>query len=72
MEAEESTVWIEAAREWHKALVVLLSELGFDVCHSDPALCMSRVVQCFIFLWVDDLLMFSEKKLLQPLVDRKL
>ena len=39
-----------AARECRKALVVLLSELGFDVCHSDPALCMSRVVQCFIFL----------------------
>ena len=44
--------------------------LGFDRCHSDLALLVSRVDRCFIFLWVDDLLMFSEKKLLQPLVDR--
>ena len=28
----------QAAREWHKALVELLSELGFDRCHSGPAL----------------------------------
>ena len=25
--------------------------------------------RCFIFLWVDDLLIFSEKQYLQPLVD---
>ena len=59
----------QAAREWHKALVELLSKLGFDRCHSDPALFVSRVGKCFIFLWVDDLLIFSEKELLQPLVD---
>ena len=28
----------QAAREWHKALVELLSEIGFDRCHSDLAL----------------------------------
>ena len=33
----------QAARKWHKALVKLLSELGFDRCHSDPALFVSRV-----------------------------
>ena len=60
----------QAAREWHKALVELLSELGFDRCHSDPALFVSRVGTCFIFLLVDDLIIFSEKKLLQPLVDK--
>ena len=60
----------QAAREWHKALVELLSEIGFDRCHSDPALFVSRVGKCFIFLWVDDLLIFSEKELLQPLVDK--
>ena len=70
MEAQESLVWIEAAREWHKALVVLSSELSFDRCHSGPALFESNVGKCFIFLLVDDLLIFSEKKLLQPLVDR--
>ena len=31
---------------------------------------MSGVGKCFIFLWVDDLLMFSEKKLPQPLFDK--
>ena len=60
----------QAAREWHKALVELLSEIGFDRCHGDPALFVSKVGRCFIFLWVDDLLIFSEKKLLQPLVDK--
>ena len=60
----------QAARKWHKALVELLSETGFDRCHSDPALFVSRVGKCFIFPWVDDLLIFSEEKLLQPLVDK--
>ena len=60
----------QAAREWHKALVELLCEIGFDRCHSDPAMFVSRVGKCFIFLWVDDLLIFSEKELLQPLVDK--
>ena len=58
----------QAAREWHKALVELLSEVGFDRCHSDPALYVSKVCRCFIFLWVDNLLIFSEKELLQHLV----
>ena len=60
----------QAAREWHKALVELLSEIGFDRCHRDPALFVSNVGRCLIFLWVDDLLFFSEKELLQPLVDK--
>ena len=60
----------QVAREWHKALVELLSEIGFDRCHSDPALFVSRRGKCFIFLWVDDLLIFSEKELIQPLVDK--
>ena len=47
------------AREWHKALVELLSEIGFDRCDSDPALLVSKVGRCFIFLWVDDLLIFA-------------
>ena len=60
----------QAAREWHNAQVELLSEIGFDRCHSNPALFVSKVGRCFIFLWVDDLLIFSEKELLQPLVDK--
>ena len=31
---------------------------------------MSKVGRCFIFLWVDDLLIFNETQLLQPLVDK--
>ena len=62
----------QAAREWHKALVELLSELGFDRCHSNTALFVSGVGKYFIFLWVDEFLIFSEKKLLQPVVDRTL
>ena len=60
----------QAAREWHKALVEPLCELSFDRWHSDPALFMSRVGKCFIFLWLDDLLIFSEKTSLQPLIDK--
>ena len=60
----------QAARERHKALLQPLSELGFDRCHSNPTLFVSRVGKCFIFLWVDDLLIVIEKKLLQPLVDK--
>ena len=60
----------QAAREWHTALVELLSEIGFDRCYSDLALFVSRVGKCFIFLWVDDFLIFSEKELLQPLVEK--
>ena len=35
-----------------------------------PCTVVSRVGNCFIFLCVDDLLIFSEKELLQPLVDK--
>ena len=55
----------QAVRERHKALK-LLSELGFDQCHSDPTLFVSSAGRRFGFLWVDDMLIFSEKKLLQP------
>ena len=33
---------------------------------------MSKVGRCFIFLWVDDLLIFSAKDHMQPLVDKVL
>ena len=60
----------QAAREWHRALAKLLSDLGFEGCASDPALYVSKVGRCFIFLWVDDLLIVSAKDQLQPLVDK--
>ena len=51
-------------------ITTLLSKLGFDRCHSGPALFVSRVGKSFIFLWIDDLLIFTEKKLLQHVVDK--
>jgi hypothetical protein len=60
----------QAAREWHRALAKLLSDLGFERCASDPALYVCKVGRCFIFLWVDDLLIFSAKEQMQPLVDK--
>ena len=59
----------QVAREWHRALAKLLSNLGFERCASGPALYVSKVGRCFIFLWVDNLLVFSAKDRLQPLVD---
>ena len=59
-----------AAREWHRALAKLLSDSGFERYASDPALHVSKVGSCFIFLWVDDLLIFSAKDQMQPLVDK--
>ena len=44
----------QATSEWHKAFVEVLPKLGFDTCHSDPALFESRVGRCFIVLWFDD------------------
>ena len=60
----------QAAREWHRALARLLSDLGFARCASDPALYVNKVGRCFIFLRVDDLLIFSAKDQLQPLADK--
>ena len=60
----------QAAREWHRALAKLLSDLGFERCASDLALYVSKVGRCFIFLWVDDLIIFAAKDELQPLVDQ--
>ena len=54
----------------HIALAKWLSDLGFERCASDPALYVSKVGRCFIFLWVDDLLIFSAKDQMQPLVDQ--
>ena len=39
----------QAAREWHRALAKLLSDLGFERRASDPALYVNKVGRCFIF-----------------------
>ena len=60
----------QAAREWHKALAALLHDLDFVRAACDPALYVCKHNRCFVFLWVDDLLIFTTNKLMQPLVDK--
>ena len=60
----------QAAREWHRAVAKLLSDVGFERCASDSVLYVSKVGRCLIFQWVDDLFIFSVKDQLQPLVDK--
>ena len=48
----------------------MLSDIGFKRCASDPAIYVSKVGRYFIFLWVDDLLIFSAKDQMQQLVDK--
>ena len=60
MEVKESIVWPkQAAREWHKFLAELLRDLDFVRCHSDLALYVRKYGRCIIFIWVDDLLIFT-------------
>ena len=59
----------QAAREWHKALIKVLSAMGFECAQSDPGLYVRKTGRCFIFLWVDDLFIFSIPAGLQALVD---
>ena len=49
----------QAAREWHTVLVSLLHDLGFVRSHSDPDLFICKYGRCFIFIWVDDLPVFT-------------
>jgi hypothetical protein len=59
----------QAAREWHNALVRILAELDFVCAHADSGLYVRKHGRCFIFLWVDDLFIFSRCDGLQELVD---
>ena len=49
----------QAARERHKMLAQLLRDLDFVRCHGDPALYVRKYGRCSIFIWVDDLFMFT-------------
>lgn len=59
----------QAAREWHKELARLLAKMGFHRSAADPALYVRKTGRCFIFLWVDDLFIFSEPTGLKELID---
>ena len=60
----------QAAREWHKVLVELLCDLDFVRCHNDPALHVRKYGRCIIFIWVDDLLIFTTPYVMKPLCDQ--
>ena len=60
----------QAAREWHKVLAELLHDLDFVTCHSDPALYIRKYGRCIIFIWVDDLLIFTTPDVMKPLCDQ--
>ena len=57
----------QAAREWHKVLVSLLHDLDFVRSHSDPALFIRKYGRCLIFIWVDDLLVFTAADVMEAL-----
>ena len=60
----------QAAREWHKVLAELLRDLDFVRCHSDPALYVSKYGRCIIFIWIDDLFIFTTHEVMKPLCDQ--
>ena len=60
----------QAAREWHKVLAQLLRDLDFVRCHSDPALYVRKYGGCIIFIWVDDLLIFTTHAVMKSLCDQ--
>ena len=57
----------QAAREWHKVLVSFLHDLDFVRSYSDPALFIRKYGRCFIFIWVDDLLVFTIADVMETL-----
>jgi hypothetical protein len=62
----------QSAREWHKELAKLLAKMGFRRSDSDPGLYIRKQGRCFIFLWVDDLFVFSKSEGLQELINEVL
>ena len=57
----------QAAREWHKVLVSLLHDLEFVRSRGDPALFTRKYGRFFIFIWVDDLLVFTIADVMETL-----
>ena len=57
----------QAAREWHKVLAEVRDLVR---CHNDPALYVRKYGRCIIFIWVDDLLIFTKPDVMKPLCDR--
>ena len=47
-----------------------MRDLDFVRCHSDPALYDRKYGRCIIFIWVDDLLIFTTADVMKPLCDQ--
>jgi len=62
----------QAAREWHRELARTLAKMGFHRSAADPALYVRAHGRCFVFLWVDDLFIFSQPTGLQELIQEVL
>ena len=60
----------QAARERQKVLAELLRDLEFVRCHSDPVLYVCKYGRCIIFIWVDDLLVFTTADVMIPPCDQ--
>ena len=45
----------------------LLYELDFVYSHIDPALFIRKHIRCFIFMWVDDMLVFTTEDVMETL-----
>ena len=57
----------QAAREWHKVLVSLLHDLDFVRSHNDLAMFIRKYGRCLIFIWVDDLLVFTTADVMEAI-----
>ena len=57
----------QAAGELHKVLVSFLHDVDFVRSLSDPTLFIRKYGRCFIFIWVDDLLVFTTADVMETL-----
>ena len=61
----------QAARDWHQVLVILSHELDLVCSHSDPGLhSQTKYGRCIIFIWADDLLVFTTADVMETLCVR--
>lgn len=61
----------QAGRQWHQKLSSELKKLGFERAGYDPALFIRKVSgeKQFIFIWVDDLIIFATRKACDEIVE---
>ena len=70
MEVKESTLRLETGGTGMARFAESLRDLDFVRCHSDPALYVRKYGRCIIFIWVEDLLIFTIPDVLKSLCDQ--